>query len=336
MVNSQTSSSLTSQQHWDSGSLPPFSKTVSPRLQNSSITISMETFSVSTENSPYPKPLNTKVLESSVLWTSSFVIYTHCLAYFIQPHSLNTSYTLVLPRCVFPPRSLLNASLKSPLLGCQKLSLWSSSKNAPSTAFLISNKQALVFPAAHMENPGVTLDSSLSPPTSNTSLILVRLALKSMKYIKAYLKHAHLSLLHCYHHHTPKMNESLSPGLPVPSLHKCQSDLGSQVLAACQNPSMTVHPSEVKAKASAVTHKAAGMRVRATSSPTTLPLFHSSHRVLFPREHGRAHSHQSLATRPVLSLVHSFFPYNRTLPPQFLQGLARKSPSEWDLPNNSA
>ena len=182
------------------------------------------------------------------------------------------------------------------------------SKNAPSTTFLISINSNSALPMAHMENSGVTLDSSLSPPTFNTSSILFLLPLKSMKYIKTYLKHAHFSLLHCYHHHTPKTNESLSPGLPVPSLHRCQEWPGkSGSSPLCQNPPMTFHPSEVKAKASAVTRKAAGTRVWATSSPTPLPLtFHSSHRVLF-LERGR-HTPTSEPRHMPRPQLGSFFP----------------------------
>lgn len=180
------------------------------------------------------------------------------------------------------------------------------SKNAPSTAFLISINSNSALPTAHMENPGVTLDSSLSPPTSNTSFILFPLPLKSMKYIKIYLKHAHLSLLHCYHHHTPKMNESLTWS-PCPLTAQMPEWPGKSVLAVCQDPSMTFHPSEVKAKASAVSHKAAGMRVWATSSPTTLPLTYSIP-VTGSCSLNMAGTlpPQSLTTRPVLSLVHSF------------------------------
>lgn len=75
----------------------------------------------------------------------------------------------------------------------------------------------------------------------------------------------------------------------------------------CQNPPMTFYPSKVKAKASAVTRKAAGMRVWATSSPSTLPLTYSIP-VTWSCSLNMAGTlpPQSLATRPVLSLVHSF------------------------------
>ena len=174
------------------------------------------------------------------------------------------------------------------------------SKTAPSTAFLTSINSNSVLPTAHTENSGVTLDSSLLPPTSNTSSTLFLLPLKSMRYIKTYLKHAHFSLLRCHHHHTPKMNESPSPGLPVPSLllstqmSEWAGKSGPSPL--CQNPPMTLHPSEEKAEASAVTLEAWG------SSPHLLP---SGHTVLFP-EHGR-HSPTSEPRRPRPQLG-SFFP----------------------------
>lgn len=181
------------------------------------------------------------------------------------------------------------------------------SKNAPSTAFLISINSNSALPAAHMENPGVTLDSSLSPPTSNTSLILVRLTLKSMKYIKAYLKHAHLSLLHCYHHHTPKMNESLSPGLPVPSLHKCQwpGKSGSSRLPEPINdrPPLWGQSKSLCSDPQGSRHEGKGYFLSHYSSPN---LFHSSHRVLFP-EHGR-HTPTSEPRHTPRPQLGSFFP----------------------------